>query len=109
MFDYELYKKVVQIEKQIKEKYQFEKFKMLLNTNEEQSIEYQFKHFDIADKRDLLERILEDSISLLKEEGYKYKHGVIYPHPLMISSQIPGSSIPNETTLDCYSLVREDS
>ena len=46
---------------------------------------------------------------LLKEEGYKYKHGVIYPHPLMISSQIPGSSIPNETTLDCYSLVREDS
>lgn len=109
MFDYELYKKVAQIEQQIKKKYQFEKFKMLLTTNEEQSIEFQFKHFDIADKRDVLEGILKDSISLLKKEGYNYKHGIVYPYPLMVSSLIPNMSIPNETTIDYYSLVREDS
>ena len=57
MFDYELYKKVVQIEKQIKEKYQFEKFKMLLYTDEEQTIGYQFNHFDIVNKRELLKCI----------------------------------------------------
>ena len=109
MKDYELYKKVVEIEQHLKEKYQFEKFEMLLSTDEEQSIEYKFKHLDIVDKREILEGILEDSISLLKENGYKYKHGIIYPNPLMLSSQVPGSPIPNETTEDCYSLVREDS
>ena len=104
MFDYELYKKVVEIEQQLKEKYQVDSLKIFITSTNDKSINFDFKHFEVADRDEIVEKIMNDTIALLKEHGYKYKLGVKPPSPVSISDyKLP---IPNETTIDGYSLIK---
>ena len=104
MFDYELYKKVAQIEKQLKEKYKVDSLKIFTTSNSNSYINFDFKHFEVADSDEIVERIMNDTIALLKEHGYKYELGVKPPSPVSISDyKLP---IPNETTIDGYSLIK---
>ena len=104
MFDYELDKKVVEIEKHLKEKYQIDSLKLFIISTDNKFINIDFKHFEAGTCNEIVEKILNDAIALLNEHGYKYKLAVQPPYPASISDyKLP---IPNETTIDGYSLIR---
>lgn len=104
MFDYELHKKVKEIEQQLKKKYQLDSLKIFITSTNDKLINFDFKHFEITGHDEIIEKIMNDTIALLKKHSYKYELGVKPPSPVSISDyKLP---IPNETTIDGYSLIK---
>lgn len=82
---------------------------MLLNVDKSESISITCNHFESEEKFAVLEQILEETIKILGDNGFSYRHSVCFPNPLQISEVISGQSIINETTEDCYSLIKVEN
>lgn len=102
--DYSLNKCVEEVKQKLIDKYIFSSFDMELRDDD--SIGFWFQHKDIKNDQEFVKQLLDSSITLLKEKGYKYKHSSLYPNPLQITETTYNAQRPNDTTEDLYSLVR---
>lgn len=103
--DYELLKVIETIKQKISNKYLFSSFEMDLR-DDENSIGFYFKHKDVKDNSNLVKNILEDSVVLLKENGYEFKHSSLFPNPIQTTETTYDTRRPNDTTEDLYVLVK---
>ena len=103
--DYELLKVVEAIKQKISNKHLFSSFEMDLRDDND-SIGFYFQHKNVKDNSGLVENILEDSIALLNEKGYKFKHSSLFPNPIQTTEITHDTRRPNDTTEDLYALVR---
>lgn len=102
--DYNLNKCVEEVKQKLIDKYTISSFDMELRDDD--SIGFWFLHKNIKDNQAFVKQLLDNSITLLEERGYKYKHSSLYPNPLQITETTYNLQRPNDTTEDLYSLVR---